>query len=217
MGRTRSGFFLITNASLGQIDFWDSIWAVSNYRPFDLVAALTMALIFAWPGFQRGQPGVINLISRAFIGAMIGSFAKAIIHEILTLNRHSPTLMYSSSQRLSELVPWINTKDASSNSFPGDHGLILLTLTLYGWPYLTRNARYLAATGFIAFSLPRLMSGAHWLTDIAVGSSSIALIAIGLFYAFNLDVFTNAKLLPFLERLIGAICPSGWRKLLGPR
>lgn len=106
MGRTRSGFFLITNASLGQIDFWDSIWAVSNYRPFDLVAALTMALIFAWSGFQRGQPGVINLISRAFIGAMIGSFAKAIIHEILTLNRHRPysdVQQLSTSQRISPL------------------------------------------------------------------------------------------------------------------
>jgi membrane-associated phospholipid phosphatase len=204
-------FFHATNASLGHIGFWDAIWAISNFRAFDLVGAVTMALIFAWSGSRRGQPGTINLLSHALIGAALGLTAQAIIHKIPDLTRISPTLTYDNSQRLSELAPWIKTKDASKSSFPGDHGLILLTLTFYGWPYLVGHARWLAAISVVLFSLPRLMSGAHWISDIAVGSLSAGLIAVGLFYGIGLDRFTNQRIQPILERIILAICPSRWR------
>jgi Kdo2-lipid A phosphotransferase len=204
-------FFLPTNASLGQIDLWDALWAIGNFRAFDLVSAITMALIFAWSGCRRGQPGAINLLGRALIGAALGLTAQAIIHKVFDLNRESPTLIYENSRRLSELAPWIKTKDASRSSFPGDHGMILLTLTFYGWPYLVRQARWMIAISVVVFSLPRLMSGAHWLSDITVGSLSVGLITIGLFYGLSLDGFTNQKIQPFLERLITMINPSGWR------
>jgi len=31
---------------------------------------------------------------------------------------------------------------------------------------------------FLVFSLPRIMSGAHWFTDVAVGSISIVLVVL---------------------------------------
>jgi membrane-associated phospholipid phosphatase len=204
-------FFLPTNASLGQIDLWDALWAIGNFRGFDVVSALTMALIFIWSGCRRGQPGAINLLSRALIGAALGLTAQAIIHEIPDLNRESPTLTFDNSQRLSELAPWIKTKDASRSSFPGDHGLILLTLTVYGWPYLVRQARWMATISVVLFSFPRLMSGAHWLSDITVGSLSTGFITIGLFYGLSLDGFVNQRIQPFLERLLKMISPSGWQ------
>ncbi len=89
--------------------------------------------------------------------------------------------------------------------------MILLTLTFYGWPYLVRQARWMVATSVVVFSLPRLMSGAHWLSDITVGSLSVGLITVGLLYGLSLDGFTNQKIQPFLERLIKMIYSYGWR------
>lgn len=209
--------FWAANHSLGHQTIWDGLWALSNHRLFDLVGAVCMAGIFAWSGRQQGQAGGFSLLSRALIGALVGLTAQALIHELISMKRASPALVFTDAQRLSELIPWIKSKDASKGSFPGDHGLVLLTLSFYGWGYLTRKARWAAAGAVVVFSLPRVMSGAHWPTDIFVGFVSLALIAMGLYCGLGLNRPINRHIQPLLVRLIESFCPNPLRRWLKPR
>lgn len=79
--------------------------------------------------------------------------------------------------RVSELTGW-PAKDWSSTSFPGDHGMMLLIFTFYMLRYFGKRAFAASLLVVIVFSMPRIMSGAHWLTDVVVGSGSICSIVL---------------------------------------
>jgi membrane-associated phospholipid phosphatase len=79
--------------------------------------------------------------------------------------------------RVSELTG-IPAKDASKDSFPGDHGMMLIIFACFIWRYFGFS-RFLIATAIVViFSLPRIMAGAHWFTDVAVGSMSVVLVGL---------------------------------------
>jgi len=207
-------FFALTNPTLGLNPLWDGIWAVSNNRLFDLVAALGMTGVFLWSGLSSRPGRWSQLLVRALIGALLGLLAQGLIHEYLDLPRTSPTLQVEGSQRLSQLVTWIRSKDASRGCFPGDHGLVLFTLTLYGWRFLQTRARWAAAAGAVLFTLPRLMSGAHWLTDILCGSIPVGLITVGLYDGLGLAPVIDRRLLPVLEHWLRRLTPPRLRQWL---
>ena len=205
--------FRLTNPLLGQQPLWDSAWALANHRATDLIAAVTMAAIFALSGrYDRRRDGVELLVR-----ALLGLASKALAGHLLDLNRLSPTLEFSDSQRLSLLVPWVDAKDASKGSFPSDHGLVLLCLTLYGWRQLLPAARWAVVLASLLFSLPRLFSGAHWLSDTLASSLPLALISVGLLGVLGLDRLLERRLLPPLSGLLRRLLPSGLRRWLqGP-
>ena len=64
----------------------------------------------------------------------------------------------------------------SKDSFPGDHGMMLLIFASFMWRYFGRRAFAIALVIFVVFAFPRVMIGAHWFTDIAVGSLTAVLI-----------------------------------------
>ncbi len=68
------------------------------------------------------------------------------------------------------------TKDSSGDSFPSDHGLMLLTFCCFMHRYISVKAFSIALLIMVIFALPRIMAGAHWFTDIVVGSLSVVLI-----------------------------------------
>ena len=79
--------------------------------------------------------------------------------------------------RLRQLFPSIDTKDFSPACFPGDHAFVLLTVTSFFW-YVGRRRDALVASLLAAvFLLPRLVGGAHWASDVVVGSGTAALLA----------------------------------------
>lgn len=207
-------FFSITNASLRLNRLWDGLWAITNHRLFDLPAALTMAALFLFSGRSSSPPQWATLPVHALIGALLGLLAQGLIHEWGTLSRLSPTLELPDSQRLSELTPWIRTKDVSRGSFPGDHGLILFTLTLYGWRLLEPWARWSTAAAAVLFTLPRLMSGAHWLTDILCGSIPVGLFTVGLYVGLGLERPIDRRLVPVFADWIRALTPARLRRWL---
>ena len=204
--------FRLTNPLLGQQPLWDGFWALANHRATDLIAALTMALIFALSGRHDRRGDGTELLARAVVGALLGLATKAFVGSVLDLDRLSPTLAFGDSQRLSLLVPWLETKDSSKGSFPSDHGLVLLCLTLYGWRQLLPAARWAAALATVAFSLPRLFSGAHWLSDTLAGS--LPLISVGLLGVLGLDRLLERRLLPVLAAAIGRLLPPPLRHWL---
>ena len=111
------------------------------------------------------------------MGILMLLFAVAIKQtgRFLPIAHPSPTLFFENVTRLSELVD-IPAKDADRNSFPGDHGMMLLIFASFMWRYFGRRAFAIALVIFVVFAFPRVMIGAHWFTDIAVGSLTAVLI-----------------------------------------
>ncbi|BET97719.1 hypothetical protein TCT1_26400 [Xenorhabdus sp. TCT-1] len=55
---------------------------------------------------------------------------------------------------------------------------MLLIFSSFILRYISRSAFCIALLIMVAFALPRIMAGAHWFTDIAVGSLSLTLIGM---------------------------------------
>ena len=77
--------------------------------------------------------------------------------------------------RLSSVIEWTKVKDHSRKSFPGDHATTAVLFTCFVYYLMGWRLGLLATLYAIFFCLPRLIVGAHWLTDILLGSSLIAI------------------------------------------
>ena len=167
---------------------WNGAWAVANWRPFDLiVAAVLLVIVISAVRWQfRGRPfhalvSLALLCSAALAVQKLGS--ETLVSKTLQYHRGSPTNVLSDTNRLNSMVAWVECKDISPHSFPGDHGFFLLMVALYV-TYFGRK-RTAAVAWLVAgiCVMPRLISGAHWLTDIVVGSTSMALVTSALLFA----------------------------------
>lgn len=174
------GVFFFFNHLLGQSQAFLYFVAFTNLRPFDVVAFLFMLGIFY--SYYRKQ----DIKGKCWMLAMgVTMLVTAVIAKQfdLFLNMERPsaskffTLMGDSVLRVSELSGW-PAKDWSSSSFPGDHGMFLLIFSFFMFRYFGWRAFAKSAAVVLVFSLPRIMSGAHWVTDIAVGAASVNFIVL---------------------------------------
>ncbi len=150
--------------------------AVINNRAFDTAALLLMGLVY-YAAFHRQDRAGKRRLVMAGVVMVISAVLINQAGQAIPFNRLSPTLALDSVHRVSEITG-IFTKDASKSSFPGDHGLMLIIFAAFVWRYA--GLRYFAAAVLliIIFSLPRIMAGAHWFSDIMAGSLSLALITV---------------------------------------
>jgi len=56
--------------------------------------------------------------------------------------------------------------------------MMLLIFSTFMWRYFGSKTFIVALIIFVVFAFPRVMIGAHWFSDIAVGSLSAALIGL---------------------------------------
>lgn len=116
--------------------------------------------------------------------------------EYLKVSRHSPTVVLADTIRLSSFTPWAKIKDVSHFCFPSDHAIIVLQWCCF-FTYFAGWKRGLFASLFsIIFILPRLIAGAHWLSDILVGSTAIVLIA----FAWGTEPKLYNRIMGFIQR-----------------
>jgi len=185
--RLDAAAFRFLNAPLAGSDGWARFWSVCNMRPVDLLFGLVMLAFlikgdWVFPARQVRRALYAFLVVLALVllirAGPLGELVKA-----LHWQRASPSLSVDGAVRLAERFPgwegkW-HIKDASGRSFPGDHAAVLLSWALFvsfaarGW------RRWLAWGLAIAFMLPRLVSGAHWLSDNLVGGVFVGLMAAG--------------------------------------
>lgn len=148
--------------------------AYINNRSFDLVILLAMGLLYYNTFRKKEYMGKRHLI----IVGLVMVICAVLINQIgqnIPIERPSPTLHFQGAHRVG-VVTGIPTKDASGDSFPGDHGLMLLIFCSFILRYLSFRSFLCALLITIIFSLPRVMAGAHWASDILVGSVSLTLI-----------------------------------------
>ncbi len=95
------------------------------------------------------------------------------------MERLSPSLVLSPFYDLNTLEIGIKTKVKSHHSFPGDHGVTTFIYSLLVI-LLIRNRTVTALAVIFALlnNLPRLFSGAHWLSDVIVGGGAITMLVL---------------------------------------
>jgi putative acetyltransferase len=198
-------FFGVFNASLRRgPEWWRMFWAIGNHKFFDGLPALLTVIWFFKFAVDDGRR---HLVRRFAAGAMIVLFTVAVHEttkiEALRTYRASPTLEREEAVRLNEEITWIEFKIASPLSFPGDHDIFLFMLAIFFWYYGGRRYGLPYAVGTIIFTLPRMVVGAHWLTDNLVGAGFIALGSMSLLLATPLASILLAILEPPTRLILG--------------
>ena len=156
------------------------LWATINHKRMDLVEDVIFLLFFIW-GVKTAPKGQRWRKTAQFMGVILISalviffINRNLLRSNTLISRESPSLVVSPCVKITNEIPWIGLKDETIASFPGDHAT---TLLLFGFLFSAFVPRRLAiaAWAYVAFrTLPRLVVGAHWFSDVAVGSVTIAL------------------------------------------
>lgn len=184
-----SAVFTTLNTSLAELGpGWQLLWAVGNNRSMDLVMAAIFAglyLHFIFAG-ERGR-----ILPRVATGCFIALYAFLVLelsrNVVFTFPRLSPTLVEEGAVRLSSTLSWVNPKDSSGDSFPGDHAIALFIFVSMIWFYAGRRYGVWALAVALPCALPRLVAGAHWASDLLVGSAFMVLVFQSLLMASPLQ------------------------------
>ena len=172
-----SAIFHFFNHGLVESHIWLWLVALTNNRAFDACSLLAMGclmLSFWLPADANGRRRVVMVgLTMLLLALVLNQLAQLII----PVKRASPSLYFTDIWRVKNLINF-PTKDASKDSFPGDHGMMLLIFSAVMLRYFGKKAFCIALLIFVVFAFPRVMIGAHWFTDIAVGSLSVVLIGL---------------------------------------
>ena len=173
-----SGLFHFFNHKIVENQTFLWFVAVTNNRAFDACSLLCMGLLMLW--FWRGADpaGRRRVVLIGLTMLMTAVVLNLLGQSLIPVQRTSPSLSFDDVVRVRDLLPTVPTKDASRDSFPGDHGMMLLIFAGFMWRYFGQKAFMVGLAIFIVFALPRMMIGAHWFTDIFVGSLSVVLIGL---------------------------------------
>ena len=184
--RIDNAVFFTFNGSLGmEKNTWNLVWAVANNRAFDMLAIVFMFVILLMYGREADDKEELKRRIGIILGCIVYIVISSLIIRLVSIHfdRHSATIVHEKSATLlGNLYPGLDPKDTSQNSFPGDHAIILLGFVVAMFRYGKFKYGVAAAIITLVFTLPRLVGGAHWFTDIAVGSSFVIMISMSLFF-----------------------------------
>jgi membrane-associated phospholipid phosphatase len=103
---------------------------------------------------------------------------RIICRELIDMQRVSPSLVVTPCVRVSHEIPWMKIKDSTHSCFPGGHAVTLLFFAT-SYTFFAKRQLGAYAIGYSLFRcLPRLILGAHWLSDILVGSTTVVLLSL---------------------------------------
>ena len=173
--------FKLLNSSIKDSVFLQSFWSVLNHKAADWIGDGVMLVFFLIYIFKKSCKARIakwaELILFTICLSTIILFVNTyLFRHPLRFERKSPSLVVEEAVRVRKNIRWIKTKDSSNHSFPGDHATTAIMFALF-FAYFARSPLgYFGIAYGCIMSLPRLILGAHWLSDILVGSLSIALL-----------------------------------------
>lgn len=205
------GCFQILNSFIAKNTFFQNFWAMANHHWADTLEDICFIMFFTWIVKDTPKEGRRRKLAEClfvlFFSALIHlTFNELLFREILHIRRLSPTLVLDSFTDLSEKVTWLKVKVRSPKSYPGDHATVAI-LFVAGFIFLARkNLKILccAVSYGIFLILPRLIAGAHWITDVLFGSIFIVLIPYTWAFCTPLANIAISK----LENGINAIKPK---------
>jgi len=156
--------------------------AITNHRGFDVFSFLVMALFYYFYFHKVDNENKRKMI---VIGLMMLTMAVVIKQwgRFIPIAHESPTLYFEQFESINRIsiLTHFGAKDASADSFPGDHGMMLMIFAAFMWRYFGSKAFISSAIIVAVFSAPRIIAGAHWFTDVYVGSLAITSIVLSWF------------------------------------
>ena len=176
-----SGVFLTLNGLLVGHEGWQQLFAWLNSRYADwmfegiVISVYLIHCIFKGPVSRKER--IFQMIFLLLYVAAIQIFVNKILcFKILEISRLSPSLVLPVSVDLS-VFPLPNNKTFSYNSFPADHALSLFMAAFFAWSHFRRPIAVGCTIFYTFLVLPRLMSGAHWFSDVLFSGIGFAAIA----------------------------------------
>ena len=97
-----------------------------------------------------------------------------LLRKVLEIARYSPSYQFFHFIDLSYLS-FPNNRIFSTHSFPADHATTIFLCIIFSYYHLGKKNCLLLSIISCIFLLPRLIVGAHWLSDIIIGGGIIAL------------------------------------------
>lgn len=179
------GFFQMLNGSLKGRPNWQIFWALANHKLADWVEDLfilgfCIAHVKSSPKGKRARSIAELVFMVLLIAAIILLVNRIFFREVVSIPRESPTKALDNPFLLSHAVPWIHTKVRASTCFPADHATTALLFAAIYSHFAKWRLRVLSCLYAVFLCLPRLIAGAHWLSDVLVGSGAILLVGLSL-------------------------------------
>jgi len=172
-----SAVFHFFNQELVKSEAFLWLVAITNNRAFDGISLIAMGCLMLSFWLKEDKTGRRRIMIVGLVMLLAAVVINQLAQHLMPVTRASPSLYFPDINRVSELLH-IPTKDASKDSFPGDHGMMLLIFSAFMLRYFGKKAFAIALIIVAVFAFPRVMIGAHWLTDIVVGSLSAVLIGL---------------------------------------
>lgn len=154
--------------------------AFANTSLYDKISALVLLLMLGlYTLFGRAG----SFATRAAHSAFICLFMLIIVNirrdlNLFEIGRLSPSLTEANFYNLRDEYGDMRPKVSSHSSFPGDHAISCMIFVTLFW-FLAGSKWALASLALTPlFVLPRMISGAHWFTDAAVGAVFFCLIVL---------------------------------------
>lgn len=179
-------FFFLLNKTLLLGKPIQYFWAYFNSsiadRMQDIVFVFAFIYIYLKSPKEKKRDVIFNLFFTALAIFLTIFFINRGIFKVWKVHRESPTLIFDSAIRLSKLITDMKVKDISHHSFPADHATTAILLTSLYYRFSTSRIRYPLTVYALFLCLPRMVTGAHWLSDALVGSVPIVLISWAFFF-----------------------------------
>lgn len=154
-----SGIFHFFNHKLVESPLFLWIVAVTNNRAFDGCSLLAMGTLMLSFWLKETQEGRRRIVAIGLVMLLTAVILNQLGQALIPVKRASPTLTFDNINRVSELLH-ISTKDASRDSFPGDHGMMLLIFSAFMLRYFGKVAGIIGLIITVVFAFPRVMIGA---------------------------------------------------------
>ena len=120
-----SGLFHFFNRALVKSDAFLWLVAITNNRAFDGISLLAMGGLMLSFWLKEDGTGRRRILIIGLVMLLAAVVINQLAQHLMPVKRASPSLSFPNIYRVSELLH-IPTKDASKDSFPGDHGMMLL-------------------------------------------------------------------------------------------
>jgi len=197
--------FYFLNSSLEGGRIWQLFWVMANMHFFDIFMFLFITIFFAlW--VYEDKKRISFFLYGLFWGEIGILFLKQCVApslHVFHMERASPSLLLSKTILLSQTVPWLALKDYAFSCFPSDHGEIILQWFLFVCVFCSKRYRLLALLSSLFFLLPRLVCGAHWFSDIFVGSFFVASLVTSVAFIPKVYEEIMGLLFVLIKKMIG--------------
>jgi len=173
------GFYAL-NGSVAGGGIWAEAAAFANTKLFDFIStAILVLLLLSYGFFGRQGDFAWRMSGVVFLGLymliLVYGRRKLGIGEF---DRLSPSLVLEPFFDLDAMFEDMRVKTRAGSSFPGDHANACMVFVPLLW-MLGRKYWGLAALALAPFfMMPRLIGGAHWLSDALVGGTVFALLIV---------------------------------------